>query len=116
MVLRLGGTAVTLWLGLAACGVSPGNYDAKFAKSLCRFYEECAAASFNEYYSSSRDCRSELEEQLSSDYYEDCTFDGRAARDCLRAVDEATRNCDYADFDEEAACQDVWTCSGTASD
>lgn len=102
-------TAAVIGL-LAACGVNKNNFDDKFAESLCKAVRECSEAYFNSYWSSLDDCEEEYSDYYSESTIEDCDFDNKQARECLKAVDDYARSCDYRDIEGVDACAEIYDC------
>jgi len=99
---------------LPACGVNEDNYVEKFAKVLCGLYDECYQEEFASYWDDVNQCVDELVDAMDEggDYYADCTFDNKNAKDCIDSYKKVT--CDDIEADtaeiDETACENIWEC------
>ena len=98
-----------LLLVLGACGLNANNFDDRFAEELCKAYQECQAVYFNEYYDNVRECTDAITGYYGGDYYADCDFDRKAAKDCLKRYKSFRRSCEYEDLYDDDSCYMVWS-------
>ena len=107
--------AAFLVLVLTGCGVDREDYPKVYARATCTQLLECDRGSFENAYTSMADCHADWERLASDiadafDLFGD--YDPAAAGKCVRAIRSAS--CDEFDNgDYDAACNDVWSSSGS---
>ncbi len=93
------------------CYPSEADFNSELLRITCRIYLECASE--DDAYSLDVSTQEECEALIGSysvdpdDYYEGCTYDKKAADQCLDIYDETT--CGDYQWDFEA-CESVYTC------
>ena len=100
-----------LAVALVGCGgeIKEKDWGAEYGQAVCEAYDECLRSYFLENYSDIEDCVDEYEEEYGADAYDDCDFDPEEARECIDAMKDFAKSCEYVDISDE--CDDVWDCS-----
>lgn len=94
---------------LVACGVSEDKFKDKFAEKSCEVLLECAPgggtdSGFGSFFGSQEDCESLY--SFAYAFMGECDYDKKAAKECLKALDDAS--CDESP-EEITACEEVWS-------
>lgn len=113
---------LVLWLVSGCVGkVDEDNYAEKFGEALCRTKRDCSAADFYMRWDDIPDCAEDLSKEFveSAAFYspiDECNFDERSARDCLRALNRVSCESYLDSFgDAVLECADLWRCGGDES-
>jgi len=96
-------------LTLAGCGMSPKKFAKEYAKGACSYFAECEPDYLEYYGGDEKECVEEYEDYYDADDYEDCEFDKKKAKECIKAIKELGKSCSFDDVDYDA-CNDVYDC------
>ncbi len=111
--------ALALLIGLSACSVSEERFIADMSEAECTYATQCFTEEILTFYAwdSVESCQSD-QGPIYAALQRDCTtYDKKAARDCLKALQERTCQGEGPDFDNPAVCADVFTsCEGQDTD
>jgi len=119
MIRRLLALAALLSL-LAACGrVNEKNWGKKSARVSCKYHKRCNASSFYFTFDNMKECKQDTRdawEDVEDDYADDCDFDQKKAKECLKAMRKDCKAIgrDYDDL--VASCFEVWDCPDDSID
>ena len=109
-----GGLILTAWFVTSSgCGVTEKKWDMKSAKVSCKMAKRCSTAQFFYNYDNLEECVDDALEQNEDryeDYIDECFFDPKQARACLKAMRSTCKSIG-ADYEElYDACYKVWEC------
>jgi hypothetical protein len=108
-----------LFVALLGSCVTEKGWPDRAAKVSCKFAKRCSTSQFYFTFDDMADCIDSTQDQFRAqeDFQEDnCTFDKKQARDCLKAL---RGSCKAIGKDYDAlyqACFEVWDCGGEALD
>ena len=109
-----GGLLFTCWFATSlGCGVNEKKWDVKSAKVSCKMAKRCSTSQFYYNYDNLEECVDDALEQNEDqyeDYVDECFFDPKQARACLKAM---RGSCKSIGLDYETlydACYKVWEC------
>lgn len=93
-------------LFLLAC-VTSDNFPTRFGAEVCERYEECVKAAFDATYDDMGEC---IDEFATLDLGEEgCSFDAKAASECLGAVRDVSCDALFVDGEGFEVCGEVYT-------
>ena len=107
-------------LSLFACGAVPGvlserEFAKKYATELCDRSFDCDGTNAEAFWGTEDDCQKETRTDLQQSYDNDCSYDAKSARACLKSFRELSCNPHFeAVQDHLALCESIWVCSDLA--